>query len=79
MKKKEKVPVQEDKMQNYDYVDDLIEESIRKYTLYEHGNNEECDYWTVDHNANTSISVSNSLHNTFMSLLFLPEKYHISI
>jgi hypothetical protein len=52
---------------------------MRNSTLYEHGHNEDYDHRTTYHNAHTSISMSNTLHITHMQLLFLLEKYHISI
>jgi hypothetical protein len=36
------------------------------------------EYWSSNHNAHATLSKCNSLHNIFMNLLHLPEKYHIS-
>jgi hypothetical protein len=79
IQKKVDKTVQEEKIHNHDYVDEFLEESIRNSTSYEHRNNEEYDYWKTDHNARISISLSSTLHNTCMNLLFLPERYHISV
>jgi hypothetical protein len=37
------------------------------------------EYWSSDHHAHATLSISNSLHHKFMNLLHLPDKYHISI
>jgi hypothetical protein len=46
---------------------------------YESQQETDYDYWTSEHNIHTSISINNTLYNKCMNLLFLPEKYHISI
>jgi hypothetical protein len=37
------------------------------------------EYWSSNHNAYATLSISNSLHNKCMNLLHLPEKYHIIV
>jgi hypothetical protein len=37
------------------------------------------EYWSSDHHAHATLSISNSLHHKCMNLLHLPDKYHISI
>jgi hypothetical protein len=41
--------------------------------------NEDVDYeyWSSNHNTHATLSISKSLHNKFMNLLHLYEKYHI--
>ena len=71
--------VQEDADQTYSFVDDFFGEDVRSSSLYESGQEAEHDIWTAEHNIHASISVNNTLHNKCMNLLFLSEKYHISI
>jgi hypothetical protein len=37
------------------------------------------EYWSSNHNAHATLSISNSLHNKCINLFYLPEKFHISI
>ena len=71
--------VQEDSDQTYSFVDEFLEEAVRSSSIYESGQEVEDDFWTAEHNIYASNSVNNTLHNKCMSLLLLPEKYHISI
>jgi hypothetical protein len=48
-------------------------------SLYEADEDVDYEYWSSIHNALTTRSISNSLHNKCMNLLHPPEKYHISI
>ena len=57
----------------------FLEEAVKISSIYESGQEVEDDFWTAEHNIHASISVNNTLHNKCMNLLFLPEKYHISI
>jgi hypothetical protein len=47
--------------------------------IYESDQETGYNMWSSEHNMNASISISNTLHNKCMSLLFLPERHHISI
>jgi phosphoserine aminotransferase len=48
-------------------------------SIYETDEDIDYEYWSSNHNAHTTLSISNSLRNKCMNLLHLPEKYHISI
>jgi hypothetical protein len=37
------------------------------------------EYWSSNHNAHATLSISNSLHNKCMNIPHLPERYHINI
>jgi hypothetical protein len=52
---------------------------IKSSILYEADEDVDYEYWSSNHNAHATLSISYSLHNKFMNLLHLPEKYHISI
>ena len=71
--------IQEDIEKSYDFVDEFLEESLRSSSLFETEHDLEYDHWSSDHNIHASITISNTLHNKCMNLLFLPETYHISI
>jgi hypothetical protein len=47
--------------------------------IYEAEQETDYDYWNSEHNVHTSISINNTLYNKCMNLLFLPERYHVSI
>jgi hypothetical protein len=65
--------------QTYAFVDEFLEEAIKWSSLYETDQDVDYEYWSSNHNAHVTLSISNSLHNKCMNLLHLPEKYHISI
>lgn len=67
--------IQEDTEQSYDYVDEFLDEALRNSSLFETEHDLEYDHWSSDHNIHASISISNTLHNKCMNLLFLPETY----
>jgi hypothetical protein len=73
--------IKENTDQTYDFVDEFLEEAIKKSSIYEADDDEFVDYeyCSSNHNAHARLSISNSLHNKCMNLLHLPEKYHISI
>jgi hypothetical protein len=60
-------------------VDEFLEEAMKSSSLYEVDEYVDYEYWSSNHNAHVTLSISNSLHNKCMNLLHLPEKYHISI
>jgi hypothetical protein len=53
--------------------------AVNTSNIYESQQETDYDYWTSEHSIHTSISMNNTLYNKCMNLLFLPEKYHISI
>jgi hypothetical protein len=65
--------------QTYAFVDEFLEEAIKRSSLYEADEDVDYEYWSSNHNAHATLSISNSLHDKCMNLLHLPEKYHISI
>jgi hypothetical protein len=62
----------------YDFVDEFLEDAIKSSNLYEEQHTD-YDLWNSEYNIYTSLSINNTLHTTCMSLLILPEKYHISV
>jgi hypothetical protein len=65
--------------QTYAFVDEFLEEAMKSSNLYEADQDVDYEYWSSNHHAHATLSMSNSLHNKCMNLLHLPEKYHISI
>jgi hypothetical protein len=67
--------------QTYTFVDEFLEEAIKCSIIIETDEYEHVDYeyWSSNHNAHATLSISNSLHNRSMNLLHLLEKYLISI
>jgi phosphoserine aminotransferase len=71
--------IKENTDQTYDFVDEFLEEAMKSPSLYEADEDIDYEYWSSNHNAHATISISDSLHNKCMNLSYLPEKYHISI
>jgi hypothetical protein len=66
--------------QTYPFVDEFLEEAMKSSSIYEVDEDADYEYWSSNHNAHSTLSISNSLHNeSCMNLLHLPDKYHISI
>jgi hypothetical protein len=67
--------------QTFAFVDEFLEEAMKSSIIYEADEDVDHEYWSSNHNAHATLSISNSLHNKCMNLLLLhlPEKYHISI
>jgi hypothetical protein len=65
--------------QNCAFVDEFLEEAMKTAILYEADEDVDYEYWSSNHHAHVTFSISNSLHNIFMNLLHLPEKYYIII
>jgi hypothetical protein len=61
------------------FSDEFLEESMELSIKYETDKDVDYEYWSSNHNAHATLSISNSLHNKYKNLLHLPEKYHISI
>jgi hypothetical protein len=68
-----------DQIHSFVDVDEFLEEAMKSSSLYEADEDVDYEYWSSDHNAHATLSISNSLHNKCMNLLQLPEKYHITI
>jgi hypothetical protein len=71
--------IKENTDHTYDFVDEFLEESMKSSSIYETDEDVDNEYWSSNHNAHATISISDSLHNKCMNLLHLPEKYHIRI
>jgi hypothetical protein len=71
--------IKKNKNQSYDFAGEFLEESMKSSSLYEADEDVDNAYWSSNHNAHATLSKSNSLHNKYMNLLHLPQKYHISI
>jgi hypothetical protein len=73
--------IKENTDQTYAFVDEFLEEAMKSSTIYETDEDVDVDYeyWSSNHNAHATLSISNFLHNKCMNLLHLPERYHISI
>jgi hypothetical protein len=71
--------LQDGSEQDYGFIDEFLEEAVNISNIYESQQETDYDYWTSEHTIHTSISINNTLYNKCMNLLFLPEKYHISI
>jgi hypothetical protein len=65
--------------QSFAFVDEFLEEEMKSSSLYEADEDIDFVYWSSNHNAHATLSISNSLHKKCMNLLHLPEKYDISI
>jgi hypothetical protein len=63
----------------YAFVDEFLEEAMKRSSIYETYEDVDYEYWSSNHNAHVTLSISDSLHNKCMNLLHLPEKYHISV
>jgi hypothetical protein len=61
------------------FVDEFFEESMKSSSIYETDEDVDYKYWSSNHNAHATLSISNSLHNKCMNIFYLPEKHHISI
>jgi hypothetical protein len=71
--------IKENTHQTYAFADEFLEEAMKSSSIYETDEDVDYEYWSSNHNAHATLSISNSLHNECMNLLHLPEKYHISI
>jgi hypothetical protein len=52
---------------------------MKSSSIYETDEDVGYEYWSSNHNAHATLSISNSLHNKLMNHLHLPEKYHINV
>jgi hypothetical protein len=67
--------------QTYAFADEFLEEAMKSSSIHEADEDVDVDYeyWSSNHNAHATLSISNFLHNKCMNLLHLPERYNISI
>ena len=78
-KGEEEVQEDTDQKQNYNFIDKFLEKAVKTSSLYESDQEVEYDGWSTEHNIHASISINNTLLHKCMNLIFLPERYHISI
>jgi hypothetical protein len=71
--------IKENKYQTYAFADEFLEKAMKHSSLYKTDEDVDYEYWSSNHNAHATLSISNSLHNKCINLLHLLEKYHISI
>jgi hypothetical protein len=71
--------IKENTDQIYAFVDEFLEEAMKSSSICDADEDVDYEYWSSNHNAHVTLSISNSLHNKSMNLLNVPEKYHISI
>jgi hypothetical protein len=64
--------------QTYAFVDEFLEEAMKSLILYEADQDVDYEYWSSNHNTHATLSISNSLNNKCMNLVYLPDKYHIN-
>jgi phosphoserine aminotransferase len=65
--------------QTYAFVDEFFEVEIKTSSIHELDEFIDSEYRSSSHNAQATLSISNSLHKKCVNLLHLPERYHISI
>ena len=78
-KGEEEVQKTQTRTKNFNFIDEFLEEAVKTSSLYESDQGVGYDEWSTEHNIHASISVNNTLLHKCMNLLFLPERYHISI
>jgi hypothetical protein len=73
--------IKENTDQIYALVDEFLKVAMKSSRLYKADEVVDVDYeyWSSNHNAHATLSISNPLHNKCMNLLHQPDKYHISI
>jgi hypothetical protein len=57
--------------QNYAFVDEFLEEEMKRSSMYEADEDLDYEYCSSKHNAHATPSISNFLHNKCMNLLLL--------
>jgi hypothetical protein len=70
--------IQDRAKNTYGFIDEFLEDAIKSSDLCEELDTD-YDPWNPEQNTYTSIRMNSTLHNTCMSLTFLPEKYYTSI
>jgi hypothetical protein len=65
--------------QTYVFVDEFLEETMKSSSIYEIDEDVDYEYWSSNHNAHATLSISNCLDNKCMNLFHISEKYNISI
>jgi hypothetical protein len=60
-----------DQTYNFVDVDEFLEEVMKSSSLYETDEDVDYEYWSSNHNAHATLSISNSMHKKCMNLLHL--------
>jgi hypothetical protein len=55
--------IKENTDQTYAFVDEFFEEAMKSSSIYEADEYVDYEYWSSNHNAHATLSISNSLHN----------------
>jgi hypothetical protein len=71
--------IKENTDQIYAFVEKFLEEAMKSSSIYQTDEDVDYEYWSSNHNAHATLSISKSIHDKCMNLLHLPEKYHIII
>jgi hypothetical protein len=68
--------IKENTHQTYAFVDVFLEEAMKNSKIYETDEDEDVDheYWSSNHDAHATLSISNYLHNKCMNLLHLTKR-----
>jgi hypothetical protein len=61
--------VQDGTEQDCGFIDEFLEEAVNASNIYESRQDTEYDFWTLEHNVHTSISMNNTSYNKCMKLL----------
>jgi hypothetical protein len=68
--------INENTDQTYAFVDEFLEESINRLSIYKTDEDVDYESSSSNHNAHVTLDISKSLHNKGMNLLHLSKKYH---
>jgi hypothetical protein len=71
--------IKENTYQTHAFADEFLEEAMKHSSLYETDEDLDYEYWSSNHNAYATLSISNSLQKNCMNMIYVPRKYLISI
>jgi hypothetical protein len=54
--------LQDSTEQDYEFIDEFLEEAVNTSNIYESHQETDYDYWASEHNIHTSISINNTLY-----------------
>jgi hypothetical protein len=61
--------IKENTDHTYDFVDEFLEEAMKSSSIYETYEDVDYEHWSSNHNADATLSISDSLHNKCMNYL----------
>jgi hypothetical protein len=64
--------IKENTDQTYAFVDEFLEEAMKSSSISETDEDVDYEYWSSNHKAHVTLSISNYIHNKCMNLLHLP-------